>query len=168
MHAQAFRCSLSLQILSMINKTPVQLLLWALAQVCTRPPKFSVDTVKVHRPGPGCSSLPALPPIRWRHDLGAVLKAMNLTGPGAELGTHSGDYTEVLLKHWQQCSHYVQVDAWAHLDNYVDSANSATANVQAKRKLAAMQQLQKAVSAGHAKKGSQCHGLTSTCAKKIR
>ena len=110
-----------------------------------------------------CPAAAALPPIRYRSDLGALLRQLGLTGAGAELGVQRGIFSAELLRGWQTCSEFVQVDVWAPLENYDDVANVAQQRQQTFRE-DAEKALQAMVQAGYAKRGVQCHNFTVSCA----
>ena len=112
-----------------------------------------------------CPAPPIVPPIRYRDDLGPLLRELRLSGPGVELGVFRGFYTEILLSGWRTCSQYVQVDAWRPLANYADSGNRPTKVMQGFRSEAATT-LRRMVDAGFAKSGVQCANFTTECAKK--
>ena len=110
-----------------------------------------------------CPPTIALPPMRYRSDLGGLLRRLDLHGPGVELGVQRGIFTETVLRGWQQCSVYVQVDIWAPLENYLDGANVQQTRQDAFRAEAGAK-LQSMVQSGFAKRGLQCRNLTTACA----
>ena len=114
---------------------------------------------------PACAITP-LPPLRYRADLGGLLRSMGLRGAAVELGTRDGKFTHVILSQWKQCALYVQVDAWRHLDNYMDRSN-ADVDVQGERRREAYRYLRQAMNAGHLRRGGQCANLTSVCARRF-
>ena len=114
---------------------------------------------------PACAVTP-LPPLRYRADLGGLLRSMGLRGAAVELGTRDGKFTRVILSQWKQCALYVQVDAWMHLENYMDRSN-ADVDVQGERRREAYRYLRQAMNAGHLRRGVQCANLTSVCARRF-
>lgn len=91
---------------------------------------------------------------------------MGLRGAAVELGTRDGKFTRVILSQWKQCALYVQVDAWMHLENYMDRSN-ADVDVQGERRREAYRYLRQAMNAGHLRRGVQCANLTSVCARRF-
>ena len=81
----------------------------------------------------------------------------------AQLGVQKGVYTTQLLSGWRNTSLYVQVDAWRPFRNYDDAANVGVAT-QNSYKAQAGDALQKMVASGYARRGEQCHNLTTACA----
>jgi len=110
-----------------------------------------------------CPYVRTIPPLRYRANLGTLLRSMGLRGAAAELGTREGDFTTTVLSQWRRCALYVQVDAWAPLNNYRDSSN-ANLPQHSKRRDAARKKLDHEVNSGHARRGEQCANLTSVCA----
>lgn len=111
-----------------------------------------------------CPRARILPPIRKRGDLGPMLNALDLHGPGVELGVQRGWFTSELLAGWRNTSLYVQVDAWQAMQNYVDVANKDGAT-QMNFKEIASSTLRKMVRRGFARRGIQCHNFTTVCAR---
>jgi len=54
------------------------------------------------------------------------IESLDLKGIGAEIGVQSGNYSKVILDFSKL--HLVLIDAWRHLDDYPDKANTSTAN----------------------------------------
>jgi hypothetical protein len=101
-----------------------------------------------------------------RADLGGLLRSMGLRGAAVELGTRDGKFSHIVLSQWRQCALYVQVDAWMHLDNYLDTSN-AEDGIQGERRRQAYRYLLQAVNASHLGRGVQCANLTSVCARRF-
>lgn len=53
-----------------------------------------------------------------------LIKHLNLSGLGIEVGVQSGDYAVKILEYSNL--HLIVLDAWRHLDNYPDKANVQT------------------------------------------
>jgi hypothetical protein len=116
----------------------------------------------------GCPPQRVLPPIRRRTDLGKMLRTIGLRGAAAELGVKEGFFTAKLLNGWRQSSHYVQVDVWAPLENYVDRANFRNGSeLGERRRNNAARLLEQEVRLDHAAVGSQCVNLTTHCARRF-
>jgi len=106
-----------------------------------------------------------LPTIRTRSDLGKLLTSLKIRGPAAELGVRKGDFTTMLLSKWAGATHYVQVDVWAPLENYVDKAN-VKQSAQNNYRRQASKHLQDMVGKrGGDLKGTQCRNFTTACAR---
>ena len=106
-----------------------------------------------------------LPPVRFRDDIGHLLRELGLTGRGVELGVQRGEFTTITLEGWRMCSYFVQVDTWQHLVNYLDIANHAQ-HVQDRFQSEAFKRLQDQISLGHARDGAQCINTTTSCAER--
>ena len=113
----------------------------------------------------GCAPNRVLPAIPVRAHLGKLLKHLNYTGRGVELGVQAGIYTRVVLTEWQQCSTYVQVDLWHQQTNYVDGAN-APDEEQKHFRYQARKQGNDMVRQGYAQRVVQCANYTTTCAER--
>jgi hypothetical protein len=57
-----------------------------------------------------------------RDDIGDFLNRHGLTGEGAEIGVHRGEYSRTLLDFWEGRTLHL-VDAWRQLPQYTDIAN---------------------------------------------
>lgn len=62
----------------------------------------------------------ALAPFRNRDYFGKFLNDRGLTGQGAEIGTHRGDFAVTLLSRWKGFLHLV--DPWGPVSGYEDQA----------------------------------------------
>jgi len=139
----------------------------ALAPAAPGPPfPPSLPPVPTPPRRPMCAAVTPLPPLRYRADLGGLLRSMGLRGAAVELGTRDGKFSHIVLSQWRQCALYVQVDAWMHLDNYLDTSN-AEDGIQGERRRQAYRYLLQAVNASHLGRGVQCANLTSVCARRF-
>lgn len=56
-------------------------------------------------------------PISTRNQFGQMLNEMGLTGEAVEVGTHRGDFAEILLSAWNG-DHLHLIDPWVNLPDY--------------------------------------------------
>jgi len=112
-----------------------------------------------------CPRAPVLPPIRTRSDLGKLLTQLEFHGPAAELGVREGTFTSMLLAKWKYCTEYVQVDKWAHLQNYADRANVKDSKFHVIKMEAKMQLEAKVTRSRGRMRGVQCQNWTTACAR---
>jgi len=102
-----------------------------------------------------------LPPIMYRKDLGILLEAEGKR-KGVELGVKTGQFSEIILKEWKSCESYLLVDAWRHLDNYVDKTNFMNDEQDANMR-ATMSRL-----SDYHDILDVCRDLTSACVPKVK
>lgn len=76
---------------------------------------------------------------------------------GVELGVQRGLFAKNLLEHWPGVVDYLLVDAWTHMDNYLDGANVNSVSQNANYKEAMYNTRLWNVSV--------CHNFTSVCAR---
>eukprot|EP00747_Dinoflagellata_sp_TGD_P193014 gnl/TRDRNA2_/TRDRNA2_58655_c0_seq1.p1 gnl/TRDRNA2_/TRDRNA2_58655_c0~~gnl/TRDRNA2_/TRDRNA2_58655_c0_seq1.p1 ORF type:complete len:335 (-),score=38.49 gnl/TRDRNA2_/TRDRNA2_58655_c0_seq1:74-1078(-) len=111
-----------------------------------------------------CSPTNTFPPFRYRSDLGSVLRQLNFSGVGVEVGVKQGLFTETLLKTWGQAALFVQVDLWAQQANYADEANVED-SVQMLHFAESFARAQKMVEKGYARSALQCRNFSTACAR---
>ena len=98
--------------------------------------------------------------------MGSLLRSLHLSGAAAELGVKDGRFTKEILKGWQQCSEYVQVDLWQPRSNYDDLANM-NQSMHHTFRIAAKHAMSDMVNLRYAGRGTQCHKSTSACAQQF-
>jgi hypothetical protein len=108
-----------------------------------------------------CPPANVVEPIRYRIDLGHVLRARGAK-IGAELGVQQGVFAESVLTNWANAEEYVLVDIWAHQDKYEDQANvdQRTQNVYYDETMKRMDACKKK---GVVQKITVCRNFTLSC-----
>jgi hypothetical protein len=81
--------------------------------------------------GPALAAPAPVPVFGLREELGGLLELEAPGGSGVELGVQRGVFARATLSGWPSCAHYVLVDLWAPLENYVDQANVGQAEQNA-------------------------------------
>jgi len=114
----------------------------------------------------GCSPLQTFDPIRQRGHLGSLLKTLNFTGVGVEVGTQQGDYSGEILRGWKRAGLYIQVDLWQPQQNYHDLANVNQASQNANM-LTACGVLETEKKKGRVREVAQCKNYSTECSKMI-
>ncbi|CAF4025281.1 unnamed protein product [Adineta steineri] len=68
------------------------------------------------------SGFKLLPLLTGRNELAKLILSEGFIS-GAEVGVHTGLFSEILLKDWTGCKEFHVIDVWAKQANYLDTAN---------------------------------------------
>jgi Methyltransferase domain len=104
-----------------------------------------------------------VPIVHKRNDIGKLIQSEGFKS-GIEVGVLAGLFARITLQDWPSCERYVLVDAWRHLENYQDSANTDSAH-QEKRYEQSMTHLAPWIDKGVVE---VCRDFSSECAKKFK